>query len=108
MSVIDRIKEQLGSHKVVLYMKGTPSFPQCGFSGQVAQVMKASKADYASFNIFEDQEVREALKEYSQWPTYPQLYINEELIGGCDIIMDLYQKGELQEMLGNVDCVLAD
>jgi len=105
MDVIDRIKEQLGSHKVVLYMKGTPDFPQCGFSGQVAQVMRACNAQYASFNIFEDQEVREALKEYSQWPTYPQLYINNELVGGCDIIMDLYNKGELQTKLAAVDCV---
>jgi len=105
MDVIDRIKEQLGSHKVVLYMKGTPDFPQCGFSGQVAQVMRACNAQYASFNIFEDQEVREALKEYSQWPTYPQLYINNELVGGCDIVMDLYSKGELQKKLAAVDCV---
>ncbi len=107
MDVIDRIKEQLASHKVVLYMKGTPDFPQCGFSGQVAQVMRACNAQYASFNIFEDQEVREALKEYSQWPTYPQLYINNELIGGCDIIMDLYNKGELQTKLAAVDCVVS-
>jgi len=103
MDVVERIKEQLGCHRVVLYMKGTPDFPQCGFSGQVAQVMKACNAEFASFNIFEDQEVREGLKEYSQWPTYPQLYINAELIGGCDIIMDLYNKGELQKMLAAAD-----
>ncbi|MDF1582702.1 MAG: Grx4 family monothiol glutaredoxin [Methyloprofundus sp.] len=105
MDVIDRIKEQLASNDVVLYMKGTPDFPQCGFSGQVAQIMKACHAKYGSFNIFEDQEVREALKEYSQWPTYPQLYIKGELIGGCDIIMDLYNKGELQKMLAAKDSV---
>jgi monothiol glutaredoxin len=105
MDVIDRIKEQLASHKVVLFMKGTPDFPQCGFSGQVAQVMRACNAQFGSFNIFEDQELREALKEYSQWPTYPQLYINSELVGGCDIIMELYNKGELQQMLAAVDCV---
>ena len=99
MDVIDRIKEQLSAHKIVLFMKGTPDFPQCGFSGQVAQVMRACNAEYHAFNIFEDAELREALKEYSNWPTYPQLYINEELLGGCDIIMDLYNKGELQTML---------
>lgn len=99
MDVIERIKEQLASHKVVLFMKGNPDFPQCGFSGQVVQVMRACNAQFASFNIFEDQELREALKEYSQWPTYPQLYINGELVGGCDIIMDLYNKGELGKML---------
>jgi monothiol glutaredoxin len=99
MDVIERIKEQLASHKVVLFMKGTPDFPQCGFSGQVTQVMRACNAQFASFNIFEDEELREALKEYSQWPTYPQLYINGELVGGCDIIMDLYNKGELGKML---------
>ncbi|MDC9727745.1 MAG: Grx4 family monothiol glutaredoxin [Methyloprofundus sp.] len=105
MDVVERIKEQLSSHKVVLFMKGTPDFPQCGFSGQVAQVMRACNAQFASFNIFEDQELREALKEYSQWPTYPQLYIDNELVGGCDIIMDLYNKGELQTKLAAVGCV---
>jgi monothiol glutaredoxin len=105
MDVIERIKEQLTSHKVLLFMKGTPDFPQCGFSGQVVQVMRACHAQFASFNIFEDQELRDALKEYSQWPTYPQLYINEELVGGCDIIMDLYNKGELQKMLASAGCV---
>ena len=92
MDVIERIKDQLSSNSVLLYMKGTPDFPQCGFSGQTVQVLRACNAKFAHINIFEDPEVREALKEYSQWPTYPQLYINGELIGGCDIVMDLYQK----------------
>lgn len=105
MQVIDRIKDQLSSHSVVLYMKGTPDFPQCGFSGQVIQVMQACRAKFMHINIFEDPEVREALKEYSQWPTYPQLYIGGELVGGCDIIMDLYNKGELQKMIADVNCV---
>ncbi|MFW5444150.1 MAG: Grx4 family monothiol glutaredoxin [Methylococcaceae bacterium] len=99
MEVIERIKDQLGSHAVVLYMKGSPDFPQCGFSSQVVQALKACNAQFMYINIFEDQEVREALKEYSNWPTYPQLYINAELVGGCDIIMDLYNKGELAGML---------
>jgi len=99
MDVIERIKDQLGSHSVVLYMKGTPDFPQCGFSAQTVQVIKDCGVQFMYINIFEDQEVREALKEYSNWPTYPQLYINAELVGGCDIIMDLHSKGELKGMM---------
>lgn len=99
MNVIERIQEQLNGSPVVLYMKGTPDFPQCGFSGRVVQVLQACNAQYTYINIFEDPELREALKEYSHWPTYPQLYVNGELIGGCDIVMDLYNKGELQGML---------
>ncbi|NOV32168.1 Grx4 family monothiol glutaredoxin [Methylomonas sp. EFPC1] len=106
MSAIDRIQAQLASHPVVLYMKGTPDFPQCGFSSRVVQVLQACNADYAHINIFEDPEVREALKEYSHWPTYPQLYINGELIGGCDIVIDLFNKGELNNMLASVTAKL--
>ncbi|MCQ8104568.1 Grx4 family monothiol glutaredoxin [Methylomonas sp. SURF-2] len=100
MSVIERIEEQLASYPVVLYMKGTPDFPQCGFSGRVVQVLQACNADYRAINIFEDPELRDALKEYSHWPTYPQLYVNGQLVGGCDIVMDLFNKGELQGMVG--------
>lgn len=103
MEVIERIKEQLQSHPVVLYMKGSPDFPQCGFSAQTVQALKACNAQFASFNVFEDLEIKEALKEYSNWPTYPQLYINGELIGGCDIVMDLFQKGELEQMLSSAN-----
>ncbi len=99
MDVIERIKDQLGSHAIVLYMKGSPDFPQCGFSAQTVQVIKECGVQFMYINIFEDLEVREALKEYSNWPTYPQLYVKGELVGGCDIIMDLHSKGELQEML---------
>lgn len=100
MSVIERIEEQLASQPVVLYMKGTPDFPQCGFSGKVVQVLQACNAQYRAVNIFEDPELRDALKEYSNWPTYPQLYVNGQLVGGCDIVMDLFNKGELQSMVG--------
>jgi len=106
MSVVERIKDQLGSSPVVLYMKGTPDFPQCGFSGQTVQVLKACNAKFNYINIFEDLEVREALKEYSQWPTYPQLYINSELVGGCDIVMELYEKGELVKLLAEAEGVV--
>ena len=99
MSVTERIKDQLENNPVVLYMKGTPDFPQCGFSGQTVQVLNACDAKYMAVNIFEDPELREALKAYSNCPTYPQLYIKGELVGGCDIVTDLFQKGELKTML---------
>jgi monothiol glutaredoxin len=103
MNVNERIKDQLESNPVVLYMKGTPDFPQCGFSGQTVQVLNACGAKYIHVNIFEDSELREALKVYSNWPTFPQLYIGGELVGGCDIVTDLYQKGELKSLLSAVD-----
>ncbi|WP_347988992.1 Grx4 family monothiol glutaredoxin [Methylomonas sp. AM2-LC] len=99
MTVIERIQDQLNQNGVVLYMKGTPDFPQCGFSGRVVQVLQACDAKYKAVNIFDDPELRETLKQYSNWPTYPQLYIKGELVGGCDIVMDLYNKGELAPML---------
>ena len=81
MDVIERIKSQLSANPVVLYMKGTPDFPQCGFSAAAVRALSASGAQFAHVNIFEDPELREALKQYSNWPTYPQLYVNGELIG---------------------------
>lgn len=100
MEVIERIKSQLASHSVVLYMKGTPAFPQCGFSGRAVQILQHCGVPFAHINIFEDPELREELKVFSNWPTFPQLYINGELIGGCDIMMDLFSQGELQKLLG--------
>jgi monothiol glutaredoxin len=102
MNVNERIKDQLDNNPVILYMKGTPDFPQCGFSGQTVQVLAACGAKYKAVNIFEDPELREALKAYSNWPTYPQLYVAGELVGGCDIVTDLYQKGQLKPMLNAV------
>lgn len=99
MDVIERIKTQLAENPVILYMKGTPDFPQCGFSGRAVQILEQCGADFAYVNIFEDPELRESLKTYAQWPTFPQLYINGELVGGSDIMMDLFQKGELQQKL---------
>ncbi len=107
MNAIERIKSQLASAPVVLYMKGTPDFPQCGFSAQTAGALKATKASFAHFNIFEDPEVREALKTYSNWPTFPQLYVNGELIGGCDIVMEMYKNGELKQLLAEAGAVTA-
>ena len=99
MSVKERIEEQLGSNDVLLYMKGSPDFPQCGFSGQTVAALNALGKPYAFVNIFEDSEIREGLKEYSNWPTFPQLYVKGELIGGCDIVIEMYNSGELKELL---------
>ncbi|MDJ0793280.1 MAG: Grx4 family monothiol glutaredoxin [Woeseiaceae bacterium] len=99
MSVNERIEEQLSSHDVLLYMKGTPDFPQCGFSGQAVAALNAIGKPYAFVNIFEDPEIREGLKEYSNWPTFPQLYVKGELIGGCDIMVEMFHSGELKEVI---------
>jgi monothiol glutaredoxin len=99
LDVNARIKEQLESHDVLLYMKGTPDFPQCGFSGQTIAALNAIGKPYSYVNIFEDQEVREGLKVYSSWPTFPQLYVKGELVGGCDIVIEMYHSGELKTLL---------
>ena len=99
VSVNERIEEQLKAHDILLYMKGTPDFPQCGFSGQAVAALNAIGKPYAFVNIFEDQEIRDGLKVYSNWPTFPQLYVKGELIGGSDIVIDMYNSGELQELL---------
>jgi monothiol glutaredoxin len=99
MDVIERIKKQLAENPVILYMKGTPDFPQCGFSARAVQVLGECGVDFAYVNIFEDPELRESLKTYSQWPTFPQLYVNGELVGGSDIMLELFQTGELQTLL---------
>lgn len=102
MDVNDRIRQQLEGNPVLLYMKGTPDFPQCGFSGQAVAALKAVGKPFAYVNIFEDPEVREGLKKYSNWPTFPQLYVNGELIGGADIVVEMYHSGELKELLEGV------
>jgi monothiol glutaredoxin len=99
MDVVERIKTELGSNPVVLFMKGTPDFPQCGFSAQTVAALRAIGADFKHVNIFEEPEMREALKRYSNWPTYPQLYVKGELVGGCDIALEMYRSGELRKML---------
>ena len=99
MDVNARIEEQLKSHDILLYMKGTPDFPQCGFSGQAVAALNAIGKPYAFVNIFEDEEIRQGLKEYSNWPTFPQLYVKGELIGGSDIVVEMYHSGELKTLL---------
>ena len=107
MTPIERIKNQLAGAPVVLYMKGTPDFPQCGFSAQTVAALRACQAQFEHVNIFEDPEVREALKTYSNWPTFPQLYVNGELIGGCDIAIQMYKSGELKQLLSEAGAVAA-
>jgi len=99
MDTLDRIKQTVHDHSIVLFMKGTPQFPMCGFSSRASQVLKAVGADFASINVLEDPEVRANLPRYSNWPTFPQLFINGELIGGCDITLELYESGELARMV---------
>ncbi len=99
MDVKQRIEETLKNNTIVLYMKGTPQFPQCGFSGRAVQLLQACGAEFASVDVLADPEIREGIKQYSNWPTIPQLYINGQFVGGSDIMMELYQKGELQKLV---------
>jgi monothiol glutaredoxin len=95
-----RIDEIVKGHRVVLFMKGTAQFPMCGFSGRAMQVLKACGADdIVTVNVLEDEAVRQGIKAYANWPTIPQLYVNGEFVGGSDIMMEMYQSGELQQML---------
>ncbi|BCH54181.1 Grx4 family monothiol glutaredoxin [Agrobacterium vitis] len=93
------IDNAVKSNDVVLFMKGTPQFPQCGFSGQVVQMLDYLGIDYKGINVLADQEIREGIKSYSNWPTIPQLYVKGEFIGGCDIVREMFQAGELQSHL---------
>ena len=97
--VVERIKTHLSTAPVVLFMKGTPDFPQCGFSAQTVAALKACDARFHAVNIFEDPELREALKSYSNWPTFPQLYVSGELLGGCDIALEMFRSGELKRLV---------
>lgn len=100
MSVQDIIHQQVTTHPVVLYMKGSPQFPQCGFSANAAQILKAcGVSDFFSVNVLENQDIREGIKQYANWPTIPQLYIRGQFVGGSDIMRELYQSGELQKLL---------
>ena len=99
MDVKDRIKQQIEQNDIVLYMKGSPDFPQCGFSGRSVQLLNACGAKFASVDVLADPAIRNGIKEYSSWPTIPQLYIKGEFIGGCDIMTELFQKGELQKLV---------
>lgn len=95
-----RIDDLVKSDKVVLFMKGDRRMPQCGFSATVAQILDQLVPDYTTVNVLADPEIREGIKEYSSWPTIPQLYVNGEFQGGCDIVREMYETGELQKLLG--------
>jgi monothiol glutaredoxin len=98
-TIADRIKQQVEGDDVVLYMKGTPVFPQCGFSAAVVQVLSHAGVPFQSYNVLDDMELRQGLKEFSNWPTFPQLYVKGELVGGCDIVREMYESGELEGYL---------
>src|SRR5437868_7509097 len=94
-----KIDAEVKSNDVVLFMKGTPQFPMCGFSGQVVQILDYVGVPYKGVNVLEDAEIRQGIKDYSNWPTIPQLYVNGEFVGGSDIIREMYEAGELQKLL---------
>ena len=96
--VTDKIREQVTSDPVVLYMKGTPVFPMCGFSAAVVQILSQTGVKFQTYNVLDDADLRQGLKEFSNWPTFPQLYVGGELVGGCDIVREMHQLGELQQM----------
>ena len=100
--VQQRIDDLVKSNRVVLFMKGTAQFPQCGFSGRSIQILKACQvADLVTFNVLEDEDVRQGIKDYANWPTIPQLYVKGEFVGGSDILMEMYEAGELQSLLSD-------
>lgn len=99
MNVMQRIESQIKDNPVMLYMKGTPDFPQCGFSARAVQILSQCGTEFAYVNVFEEPEIRENLKTYSGWPTFPQLFVHGELIGGSDIMLELFESGELPKLL---------
>ncbi|MCH2394166.1 Grx4 family monothiol glutaredoxin [Oceanibaculum sp.] len=98
-SVRDRIQGEIDSNDIVLFMKGTPTFPQCGFSAVVVQVLNHLEVDYKGINVLEDPSIRDGIKEFSNWPTIPQLYVKGEFVGGCDIVREMYETGELTDLM---------
>lgn len=99
MSIQEKIQQLINDNAVVLFMKGTADFPQCGFSGKVAHILRLCEVEYKDVNVLDDPELRQGIKDFSNWPTIPQLYVNGEFIGGCDIVTQLYESGELQKQL---------
>jgi len=96
--VFERIDREIGSHPVVLFMKGTPIFPQCGFSALVVQVLSHMGVKFKSIDVLTEPDIREGIKEFSNWPTIPQLYVNKEFVGGADIVREMYESGELSQL----------
>ncbi|MEZ5463654.1 MAG: Grx4 family monothiol glutaredoxin [Lysobacteraceae bacterium] len=100
MTAMERIQAEISAHPVILFMKGTPQFPMCGFSSRAAAALKDCGARFHAVNVLEDPEIRANLPRYSNWPTFPQLFVNGELIGGCDIVVELHDKGDLARIVG--------
>jgi len=98
-TISERIQGDITKNDVMLYMKGTPMFPQCGFSARVVQILSHIGVPFGSANVLEEQELREGIKEFSQWPTVPQLYVKGEFVGGCDIVTEMFQSGELETLM---------
>ncbi|ABD45365.1 monothiol glutaredoxin, Grx4 family [Ehrlichia chaffeensis str. Heartland] len=105
--IMDKIKHDIENNDVVLYMKGDADFPQCGFSSVVVSILKKMNVKFKSINVLESLELREAIKEFTNWPTIPQLYVKGEFIGGCDIVKEMYHNGELQELLSKNNLIVA-
>ena len=101
MAVKEQITNLVSDNPVMLFMKGSPEQPQCGFSGRVIQILNFLKVKYHSFDVLSDENMRQGIKEYSNWPTIPQLYVNKELLGGCDIVQEMFQSGELEKSLSS-------
>lgn len=99
MTIVERIENDINSNRVMLYMKGIPAAPMCGFSGTVVKILQQLDVEFGSANVLEDMELREGIKKFSDWPTIPQLYVDGNFIGGCDIVVEMYQSGELQSLL---------
>ena len=99
MDITQKIEQMISEHPVMVFMKGTPERPQCGFSARVIEILNFLKVKYHYFNVLEDPEMRNQIKEYSKWPTIPQVYINKEFIGGCDIVQEQFSRGELEKLL---------
>lgn len=95
-----RIQSLVDDNEVVLFMKGTKTFPQCGFSATVVEVLRRMNVDFTDVNVLEDPEIRQGIKEYASWPTIPQLYVKGKFVGGCDIVRDMYENGELEGLMG--------
>ncbi|MEM9102536.1 MAG: Grx4 family monothiol glutaredoxin [Pseudomonadota bacterium] len=103
METVDKIKEQIETNPILLYMKGSPKLPMCGFSSQASQALMSCGKEFAYVDILQNPDIRAELPKYANWPTFPQLWVNGELIGGCDIVIEMFQKGELKTLIDEVD-----
>jgi monothiol glutaredoxin len=99
MNTNERVRELISSKPIFLFMKGSPDYPQCGFSMRAVSILKAMNVDFGSFDILSDPEIRQGVKDFSNWPTFPQLYVNQELVGGSDIMMEMWESGELEKLV---------